>query len=105
MRWINRWNEIDSGCPAAAGRWATSLLVGLWQITHSSVDIRCPPWRPRTSWQLLHCAVVTDVRRGVTAVPVTAKYLIGLNAGSRTVVSAVPLLCLMATLRVMSALA
>src|SRR5436305_13498074 len=88
MRWIMRWNEIDSGAPAASGRRARWSLVGLWQITHSSVVRRWPPCRLMpASWHALQLAVVTEVRRGVTA-PVTATYLIGFIAASRSVVSA-----------------
>src|SRR6266550_3213840 len=86
MRWIRRWNETDSGCPALVGRRAPSFSAGLWQITHSSVVRRWPPWRARRSWQTLHWLIATDCRRGVI-VPVMATLLTGLMAASRIVVA------------------
>src|SRR5581483_2688224 len=89
MRCTRRWSEIDSGWPALAGRRAASFPVGLWQMTHSWVVFRCPPWSDRESWHLLQFARATEVRRGVTD-PVRATYLIGLTVDSWTAMSALP---------------
>src|ERR1035437_228809 len=85
MRWFSRLKAPDSALPSDAGRRAPSVWFGLWQITHSSIAIRCPPWENKLgsrSWHLLQFASATSVRRGLTVPPVTATYLIGLNAPS-----------------------
>src|SRR5437762_7933329 len=94
---------MDSGWPASAGRRATSLAVGLWQITHSSVVFLWPPCSERLSWQVLHCAIVTDIRRGVAVPPLRSTYLIGLTVDSCIVMSAFPSARFSVTLRRMSA--
>src|SRR5205085_10351039 len=90
--------------PAPAGRCAVSLLVGLWQITHSSVVFRCPPCKESRLWQALHCAVATTVRRGVGVPPVSEMYLMGLMVDSCMAMSALPSARLSVALRRMSAL-
>src|ERR1044071_2948013 len=82
MRWIRRWNDTDSGVPALVGRRAPAVSTGLWQIAHSSVVWRGPPWSASLSWQTLHWLMATDWRRGVS-VPVTATLAIGFMAASR----------------------
>src|ERR1700682_110037 len=81
---------MDSGAPALAGRRSSSPLVGLWQTTHSSVLRRWPPWRRSESWQTLHCARVTTVRRATTAEPSTEAYFTGLIVDSLPVMLGLP---------------
>ena len=55
-----RWNETDSFGSAVAA------AIGLWQITHSWVFWREPPWSPRATWHWLQRAMSTDARRATT---------------------------------------
>src|ERR1043165_1227918 len=104
MRCTMRAKETDSGWPALAGRRAVSLSFGLWQITHSSIALRWPPCSERLSWHWLHCAIVTEVRRGVAVPPVIEAYLIGLTVDSCSAMSAPPSPRFNVALRRMSAL-
>src|SRR5438105_2644582 len=47
-------------------------LFGLWHMTQYSTDLRLPPWNWMSTWQPLHFALATIVRRDTGCASVTA---------------------------------
>ena len=71
--WIIRLKSTDSGGAASGGRRDESFSLGLWQITHSCVLSRWPPWSASRPWHWLQLARSTTVRRGSGVPPSTAE--------------------------------